>query len=617
MQWEDFTTPTQWERLISTLQRELKADHFEFCWKSINFSYTLYRNDSSEHFIGAISGISSFAVIEQIGREMFVGENEARCLLSALVCALNCAVAYPLFCQFNVGSQTNYLGYASYAHFISHSLDYVPQNVSSVEGLVLWTREKLQLLSGAEEELELCSVWGCCRWRVALSEAVSGPFICAEAKSIFGIGCWANAPIESVELQCEYSGVEFTDSSVENAHFCMFMQPKEPKLWLFSRTLRVADAHLRAEEVLLPKDIHSTEGGTLQDFGNLYAFLFEGKAMSLQERLVECMIFVLQRDAGLLWLFWRGFVQHLRASLEAQREQVVSNAFEVTKIVDSNLQEAAESGSICLFLARIQLLSVSFRSIRQAKKKGAVKEKSMSLNVPFTIEQQCLSCHNAQILSDIQAFKAANPDADFAQFVCWFSPEDWNEATGELSPRMQNSSHWQQLWQQAEPAAIAHQPEMQLQLLDALEEALSGLSAVSLQEMLQFYLPRSLVAFQRALAKESEEFALKVRVFGTLGKNFCWPEYLLDANQVSLSEIIEEAMLLECEYTLKEWQAKNSIHFEPGTVHELDRDTFCRLRQHFGVQKPVSSNIRIIAEPLKVYALILSDEFKILEELTS
>lgn len=86
---------------------------------------------------------------------------------------------------------------------------------------------------------------------------------------------------------------------------------------------------------------------------------------------------------------------------------------------------------------------------------------------------------SACLLSDMEAFKAANPAATLGDFVRWYSPRDWiaavtDEATGEvlqeghLSPRMQLPGNtWQEVWDTARPVP-AHR---QKRLFDDTKEA--------------------------------------------------------------------------------------------------------------------------------------------------
>ncbi len=55
---------------------------------------------------------------------------------------------------------------------------------------------------------------------------------------------------------------------------------------------------------------------------------------------------------------------------------------------------------------------------------------------------------SAQLLSDMESFKAANPGCCLADFVRWHSPRDWEEGAG-LSSRMRLPNNmWTELWDQ-------------------------------------------------------------------------------------------------------------------------------------------------------------------------
>eukprot|EP00250_Pteridium_aquilinum_P020712 c24913_g1_i1 orf=752-2845(-) len=80
----------------------------------------------------------------------------------------------------------------------------------------------------------------------------------------------------------------------------------------------------------------------------------------------------------------------------------------------------------------------------------------------------------SQLLSDMQAFQAANPGCILEDFVRWYSPPDWRqspvsessaehfdqetECRGYLSARMQSHGNlWQELWASAKPIPAARQ----------------------------------------------------------------------------------------------------------------------------------------------------------------
>ncbi|KAI7868673.1 Rab3 GTPase-activating protein catalytic subunit-domain-containing protein [Mucor mucedo] len=74
-----------------------------------------------------------------------------------------------------------------------------------------------------------------------------------------------------------------------------------------------------------------------------------------------------------------------------------------------------------------------------------------SLGTSENATQQRAKLQSAQLYSDMQAFKAANPFACLEDFVRWHSPRDWivddSEEGGHLSARMSESSNiWQELW---------------------------------------------------------------------------------------------------------------------------------------------------------------------------
>ncbi|XP_073827176.1 RAB3 GTPase activating protein subunit 1 [Musca autumnalis] len=73
------------------------------------------------------------------------------------------------------------------------------------------------------------------------------------------------------------------------------------------------------------------------------------------------------------------------------------------------------------------------------------------------------------VVSDAEAFKAANPRARFEDFIRWFSPNDWEQYLDEetkelrykLSPRMQAPGNtWQKVWEQAKPVPASKQKRL-------------------------------------------------------------------------------------------------------------------------------------------------------------
>ncbi|XP_058095129.1 uncharacterized protein LOC131240716 isoform X2 [Magnolia sinica] len=94
----------------------------------------------------------------------------------------------------------------------------------------------------------------------------------------------------------------------------------------------------------------------------------------------------------------------------------------------------------------------------------------------FVLRTGSLGAGCSQLLSDMQAFKAANPGCILEDFVRWHSPPDWTEAKsddetkdsfdggepssrkGQLSSRMQKEGNlWRELWETARPLPAVKQ----------------------------------------------------------------------------------------------------------------------------------------------------------------
>ncbi|XP_054155965.1 rab3 GTPase-activating protein catalytic subunit-like [Oppia nitens] len=83
---------------------------------------------------------------------------------------------------------------------------------------------------------------------------------------------------------------------------------------------------------------------------------------------------------------------------------------------------------------------------------------------------------SAQLVSDMEAFLAANPGAEFADFVRWHSPRDFVDSTGQLSDRMSAEDNvWRELWRTARPVPVRRQKP----LFDSKTEAEKTLHTLS------------------------------------------------------------------------------------------------------------------------------------------
>lgn len=115
----------------------------------------------------------------------------------------------------------------------------------------------------------------------------------------------------------------------------------------------------------------------------------------------------------------------------------------------------------------------------------------------FVLQTGSVGAGCSQLLSDMQAFKAANPGCILEDFVRWHSPPDWTEnesgndsdastgggdstsSRGRLSRRMQKEGNlWRELWETAKPVPTVRQaPQFDEDL--AVEGVLSVLEDIT------------------------------------------------------------------------------------------------------------------------------------------
>lgn len=135
----------------------------------------------------------------------------------------------------------------------------------------------------------------------------------------------------------------------------------------------------------------------------------------------------------------------------------------------------------------------------------------------YASDQRC-RLHAAPLMSDMQAFKAANPNCHIIDFMRWHSPKDVIvvendddddiKETLELSDRMKDTnSVWQELWRQAEPVPIEQQEPLYTPWKEA-EKALFYFEDLTVKDLVEQMLAYSPTVFNiqqehRALLKSS------------------------------------------------------------------------------------------------------------------
>ncbi|KAG0360087.1 Rab3 GTPase-activating protein catalytic subunit [Podila minutissima] len=65
---------------------------------------------------------------------------------------------------------------------------------------------------------------------------------------------------------------------------------------------------------------------------------------------------------------------------------------------------------------------------------------------------------STQLISDMEAFKAANPGCVLGDFIRWHSPKDWVEDKCQMSARMADAgNYWQELWANSKRIPVSRQ----------------------------------------------------------------------------------------------------------------------------------------------------------------
>lgn len=102
---------------------------------------------------------------------------------------------------------------------------------------------------------------------------------------------------------------------------------------------------------------------------------------------------------------------------------------------------------------------------------------------------------SASLLSDMEAFKAANPGSELCDFVRWYSPRDWMpDDGGALGDRMLLPGNpWAEAWSVARPVPAARQRRLFDEVREA-EQVLHFLRARPVSSVAELLLPAVLRA---------------------------------------------------------------------------------------------------------------------------
>ncbi|EGI65936.1 Rab3 GTPase-activating protein catalytic subunit, partial [Acromyrmex echinatior] len=112
---------------------------------------------------------------------------------------------------------------------------------------------------------------------------------------------------------------------------------------------------------------------------------------------------------------------------------------------------------------------------------------------------------SASLLSDMESFKAANPGAVLEDFIRWYSPRDWIDDEGHLSPRMMITDNpWSTTWASAQPVP-AHRQKRLFDDTREAEKALHYLCSKRIGQVAQLLLPTLTHAALYTLSLQKQE----------------------------------------------------------------------------------------------------------------
>ncbi|KAG0197191.1 Rab3 GTPase-activating protein catalytic subunit [Mortierella sp. GBA30] len=150
---------------------------------------------------------------------------------------------------------------------------------------------------------------------------------------------------------------------------------------------------------------------------------------------------------------------------------------------------------------------------------------------------------SAQLISDMSAFKAANPGCILGDFVRWHSPKDWDEEKQQMSARMAESGNfWQELWKISDPLPAVKQTPLFNCRKEALK-ALSSLKAMSGSQLFAELLPTiCLLAYEtlvsHPIANISQQVAKILQELAQELTDVPWNEILTAEKDLDLKSIL-------------------------------------------------------------------------------
>ncbi|XP_044480912.1 rab3 GTPase-activating protein catalytic subunit-like [Mangifera indica] len=213
----------------------------------------------------------------------------------------------------------------------------------------------------------------------------------------------------------------------------------------------------------------------------------------------------------------------------------------------------------------------------------------------FVLRTGSVGAGCSQLLSDMQAFKAANPGCILEDFVRWHSPPDWtaskqiigdefdgsdcSSAKGQLSCRMKKEGNlWIELWETAKPVPAVRQAPLFDEDL-AVEGILNGLEDIPPAELFeQFFVSLLGLGFVIAEARLSADDNLS-KLFHDC-KDYVVATFQGSGWSEKIDEICQVYETVETMLTHPEEVLMNQAEFATTTADE-PKSRFKRLTLHF------------------------------------
>ncbi|KAG0280529.1 Rab3 GTPase-activating protein catalytic subunit [Linnemannia exigua] len=152
---------------------------------------------------------------------------------------------------------------------------------------------------------------------------------------------------------------------------------------------------------------------------------------------------------------------------------------------------------------------------------------------------------STQLISDMEAFKAANPGCVLGDFIRWHSPKDWAEDKRQMSARMADAgNYWQELWANSKRIPVSRQTPL-FNYNQEAAKALYYLDGLSGDQLFLNLLPSMFLLAYDALVSHPVALHIRQVAIGLreLAKElivFPWNELTLGEEDLRLDVIIDK-----------------------------------------------------------------------------